>query len=158
MLGACGRAANGGTGKHGRTMKITGPGPIRPTAARANRVSRNAKSADFSSRVSGETASTTRVSTVAPLGAVDGLLVVQEVPDATDGRSHGIARGADLLDRLDEIRHALLCGAMARESLADLRRHVQARRPLVDDARLGAILDEIDLRASVELTKLGTPP
>ncbi len=70
----------------------------------------------------------------------------------------GIARGADLLDRLDEIRHALLCGAMARESLADLRRHVQARRPLVDDARLGAILDEIDLRASVELAKLGLTP
>ncbi len=138
-------------------MKIDGPGSIRPTQSRARRPSRATTDGAFSSQIAVEPHSA-RVGSVAPGNAVDGLLALQEVPDAADGRSKGLARGADLLDRLDEIRHALLRGAISRERLAELHRCVLAKKTVVDDARLGAILDEIDLRASVELAKLGITP
>ena len=138
-------------------MKIDGSGSIRPTQSRARRPSRAVTDGAFSSQIAVEPHSA-GVGSVAPGNAVDGLLALQEVPDAADGRSKGLARGADLLDRLDEIRHALLRGAISRERLAELHRHVQAKKTVVDDARLGAILDEIDLRASVELAKLGITP
>ena len=80
---------------------------------------------------------------------------MQEVPTATDERSRGIKRGHDLLDRLDDIRYGLLTGSIPRERLLALRDAVATRRLVASDPRLGAILDEIDLRASVELAKLG---
>jgi hypothetical protein len=43
---------------------------------------------------------------------------------------------------------------MPRERLADLARMAQAARAEVDDPHLAAVLDEIDLRAAVELAKL----
>jgi hypothetical protein len=95
-------------------MKITGPGPIRPTTTRPSRVSRGAKSAEFSSQVLRESEAANHAVPVTTVGALGGLLAAQEVPDATDDRSRGIARGADLLDRLDEIRHALLRAAPSR--------------------------------------------
>ena len=86
---------------------------------------------------------------------IDGILAVQEVCDATDGRSHGIKRGHGLLDRLDELSHGLLVGTIDRGRLLRVRRKIAAQRVTLDDPRLSAVLDEIDVRASVELAKLG---
>ena len=135
-------------------MKITAPRPPCPGPARSRRVVRGAKGAEFSVQVTGESASATRASPAAPLAPLEGLLALQEVPDAAHGRSRGIARGHDLLDRLDEVRHALLVGAIPRNRLVELRNRVHARKGDAGDPRLSAILDEIDLRAAVELAKL----
>ncbi len=83
---------------------------------------------------------------------------MQEVPDATGGRSRGIAHGTDLLDRLDEIRLALLGGTIPYDTLIALQRRVGARKRTATDARLAEILDEIDVRTAVELAKLGIMP
>lgn len=95
-----------------------------------------------------------RAGTTTPTGAMGGILSIQEVPDATDGRSRGIARGFDLLDRLDEIQIGLLTGAFPRRRLEELRAQIRAQREKLSDHRLSQVLDEIDLRASVELAKL----
>ena len=87
-------------------------------------------------------------------GAVNPLLNLQEVEDSTSGPSKAKARAEDLLDRLDEIRHALLAGGLPELQLNALSQVVQSRREEVDDPRLVEILDEIDLRAQVELAKL----
>jgi hypothetical protein len=63
-------------------------------------------------------------------------------------------RGEDLLDGLDEIRHGLLIGALPRERVVRLLAIVRSRREQLADPRLSAILDEIELRAEVELAKL----
>ncbi|MCH9020057.1 MAG: hypothetical protein IIA73_06805 [Proteobacteria bacterium] len=63
-----------------------------------------------------------------------------------------------MLDRLDEIRHALLFGAIPRHRLLALQREVREKRVAVADPRLNQLLDEIDLRAAVELAKLGIVP
>ena len=93
---------------------------------------------------------------VSQVDAVQSILAVQEVPDATDGRSRGHARryGDDLLERLDKIRHGLLIGAIPKEDLSELARTMRAERRTSDDRRLNEIIDEIELRAEVEIAKL----
>lgn len=135
-------------------MKITGTGRLGSVPARPGRVSRGAGSGGFASAISSEPEDAAPVRAHAPMGAVDGILAAQEVPDALKGRSRGLARGYNLLDRLDDIRLGLLMGSIPRAGLLDLRRQLRERRGELRDPRLAAILDEIDLRAAVELAKL----
>jgi hypothetical protein len=88
-----------------------------------------------------------------PLSALNGLLALQEVDDAGARSSRGKRRGIQILDMLEELRLGLLAGGIPRGKLLDLTRVVQAQRDRVDDPRLMQILDEIDLRAQVELAK-----
>jgi hypothetical protein len=59
-----------------------------------------------------------------------------------------------MLDRLEDIRHGLLMGAIPRDRLQELAAAVRRQREAIDDPRLVEILDEIELRARVELAKL----
>jgi hypothetical protein len=88
--------------------------------------------------------------------AVDSILTVQEVPDATEERSRRpvIQHGDELLDRLDQLRHDLLVGAVPKDKLAELAHRVRAGNKKSDDPKLKEIIDEIELRAEVEIAKL----
>ena len=88
--------------------------------------------------------------------SVDSLLTVQEVSDATEERSRWpvIQHGDDLLDRLDQLRHDLLVGAIPKDKLAELAHRVRAGNKKSDDPKLNEIVDEIELRAEVEIAKL----
>jgi hypothetical protein len=90
------------------------------------------------------------------VGTVESILSVQEVPDAPDERSRGLARqyGDDILDRLESLRRDVLLGAISKDQLADLAHALRARQGRTDDPRLKAIIDEIELRAKVEIAKL----
>jgi hypothetical protein len=56
---------------------------------------------------------------------------------------------------LDELRLAILDGRLRPVDLERLTRLVAEQRTAADDPRLAGILDEIELRAAVELAKLG---
>jgi hypothetical protein len=86
--------------------------------------------------------------------SVANLFMVQEVSDAMTGRRRAVKRGAALLDRLDDLRAALLFGAVPRAQLENLRQMARERLPQGDDPHLAEILAEIDLRVAVELAKL----
>ena len=90
------------------------------------------------------------------VGAVGSILAVQQVPDSLESESRGRARqyGDDLLDRLEELRRDLLLGVVAKDRLAGLAHTLRAQRVESEDARLNAIIDEIELRARVEIAKL----
>ena len=135
-------------------MKISSTRPLRTTPVRASRRASATKGADFSSQLMDEPAATGSVSSTATIGAVDGILAVQEVPSATDGRSRGIKRGYGILDHLDDLRLGLLTGTLPRKRLVDLGEEIREARDTVIDPRLSAILDDIELRAAVELAKL----
>lgn len=124
-------------------------------ARRGNRAGAS-KPGEFSKMLSSDDAQAgDSAGNVASLSAVGSLLALQETAANPDGDARGRQRGEDLLDRLDELRLALLEGRLsiaAIERLADL---VAARRAQVSDPRLAEILDEIELRAAVELAKLG---
>ena len=139
-------------------MKITGPGPLAPSSVRPGRRARGDTGARFAGEIAEETPPTGQVAAGAPLSTVEGLLSVQEVDDPTAGRTRAPAYGHDLLDRLDEIHHPPLFGAIPRHRLLALQREVRRKRVAVADPRLGELLDEIDLRAAVEPAKLGIIP
>lgn len=101
------------------------------------------------------TESAPTVSGVSPIASVDALLAVQEVGMPGERRQHPGARGERLLDHLDEIRMGLLRGGIARGTLVELARELDVARAQVSDPRLAEVLDEIDLRARVELAKFG---
>jgi hypothetical protein len=87
---------------------------------------------------------------------VDGLFVLQEVAEDLTGRRRAAARGSTLLDRLEDLRLALLSGKMPRAQLQQLRALAQEHGPVIDDPKLADILAEIELRVAVELAKLDT--
>jgi len=87
------------------------------------------------------------------LGAVDSLLALQGVPDSTEGRRKAVKRASQMLDLLEEIRIALLGGESPHGKLEGLLRVVQSGRDDVPEPHLSQILDEIELRARVELAK-----
>jgi hypothetical protein len=91
---------------------------------------------------------------VGPAQSVDALLTLQEVPDGTTGRRRAFKRGQSLLDHLDAIRVGLLTGSLSRERLAKLAQMLRQPRDEALDPAVAELLDEIELRAEVELAKL----
>lgn len=89
-----------------------------------------------------------------PIAAVDTILALQSIDDSTEGRSRGLAQGEQLLKLLDEVRDGLLIGGIPRAMLNRLASAVAKKRDSFTDPKLQDVLDEIDLRARVELAKL----
>ena len=137
--------------------KIEGPGSIR-SAQPIRRTTKTsaAGGAGFAKHLD-ETSESGATHGVSGTGAVGGVLGVQEVDDALAHASRGKMRAQDILDRLEDLRIGLLTGALSREKLMQLTRIVNARRGQITDPRLTEILDEIDLRAQVELAKYANP-
>ena len=140
-------------------MKISNVGPSKATTSTSRkRKTDPAGESDFADELR-ETDSAKPASGAvdsAPVGAVESILSVQEVPDATEERSRSLARdyGDKVLDRPEAIRRDILLGAIPKEKLAELAHTLRAQRSKNNDPRLNAILDEIELRAKVEIAKL----
>jgi hypothetical protein len=90
---------------------------------------------------------------------IGGILAAQSVDDrgSPQERRRRAQRGLELLDRLEEVRRGLLLGSIPKDRLADLVRLVRDRRERGTDPVIARLLDEIELRAAVELAKLGLP-
>ena len=76
------------------------------------------------------------------------------LPDSLDERRRGVEHGDDMLSLLDEIRDGLLAGTISRSLLNRLTIATAKHRDGFADPKLSTILDEIDVRARVELAKL----
>ncbi len=88
---------------------------------------------------------------------IDSLLALQSVEDPTLKRKKQVRRAAALLDTLEEIKADLLIGRVSEERLSQLMALIgQARER--GDAQLDVLLDDIELRARVELAKRGFYP
>jgi hypothetical protein len=133
-------------------MRIDGSPPLQGAATK--RDSRGVSSdRSFAESLGAETPSTPTAATAA-VTSVENLFVLQEVADVTSGRRRAVKRGTALLDRLDDLRLALLAGTLPRAQLETLRQMARERLPVDDDPLLAELLAEIDLRVAVELAKL----
>jgi hypothetical protein len=138
-------------------MKIDRLSTIGRSAARRNERIGPTKSGAFAKTlaIGAEAPPVSVVSGGAALAPVDALLVLQEVSEDPGGRNRGRRHGEALLDHLDDLRLGLLSGRMSLDALERLSAMVAPKRDQVDDPRLTQILDEIEIRAAVELAKLG---
>jgi hypothetical protein len=94
------------------------------------------------------------VAAAVPLASLDALIAVQGEGDATERRRRSVKRGRDLLDALDQLKAGILSGTIGGAQLQRLAGHL-GRREATGDPQLDELIGHIELRAQVELAKLG---
>ena len=133
-------------------MEIKGPGRIE-TAAIKRKAPASASAGGFTVAGQGESHAPI-VAGPGPIAALDSILMLQQLDDSTQGKSKGQAHGEQLLDLLDSVRDGLLAGGIPRATLNRLAAAVTRRHEAFADPKLQDVLDQIELRAHVELAKL----
>lgn len=135
-------------------MEVNGTGKVDRTTIRKVAKGTTSSGSTFSVSSASEEPHAQVVSGPGPIAALDSILALQGMDDSTDGRSKGLKHGEQLLDMLDQVRDGLLAGGIPRATLNRLANAVTRRHEAFADPRLQSVLDEIELRAHVELAKL----
>lgn len=91
----------------------------------------------------------------APVQGLNALLAAQEVDDSTEGRKRARRRADSLLDQLEDLRLAIMLGEVPLAQLENLAAQLSHRQESVNDPKLAQIINEIEIRAAVELAKRG---
>lgn len=89
------------------------------------------------------------------VGPLSALLAVQELDQVQTERKKAIGNARNILDQLDELKVALLSGQISPAVLTRLQQTIEDLTPPADDPHLKNLLDAVQLRARVELAKLG---
>ncbi|MFL2934567.1 MAG: flagellar assembly protein FliX [Thalassobaculaceae bacterium] len=115
--------------------------------------SRGVKSSNFDSLLISEqkidpVASTNRIS------SVDAVVGMQEITDDNKDERGAKNRANLILDKLEDIRMGLLLGEIPKSNLEELSKVLRVARENSVDSKLLEIIDDIELRAKIELAKL----
>jgi hypothetical protein len=136
-------------------MKVTGPSGIGSSSGA--RPTRGPGGDGFQITTPGASAGASQVtSTAATRGVVgvEALLALQDVGSPLERKRRAVRRAGRILDVLDDIKVGLLEGELTAGDLDRLGRAIRDEREQTDDPRLEAVLDDIELRAAVEMAKL----
>lgn len=138
-------------------MKIdkTG-GTSGPSKSKKKDKSSGAGDASFKDMIAGGATSASSTAQSQAIGSVDALLAVQAADNPTEreARKRMQQRAHTILDQLEDIRMKLLTGQLTVGAVIDIASVVSAHRQRIQDPELTALLDEIDLRAQVEIAKM----
>lgn len=142
-------------GKHEK-MKVEGPN--RTQGSSGVKKGDKAKAGDeaFGDFMASGPAQTRATATTQSIAMVDSLLAAQSVEDPTAkaSRKRMRERSMGVLDELEKIRLGMLSGTLTVGHMIDIADVVASHREKISDPRLTSIMDEIDLRAQVELAKM----
>lgn len=136
-------------------MRIEGPG--RPTNVGKKGGTKSGSQAKFSLGDAGQTQKAAGAGASAPIAAIDSILALQSVEDPLFAKRKAIKRGESILETLEAMKADLLAGQVSEGQLNRLMALVQQAR-VQSDPDLDALIDDIELRAKVELAKLGRFP
>ncbi len=89
-----------------------------------------------------------------PMAAVDAILALQAVEDPIFAKRKAFVRGETMLDILEDMKADLLTGQVNESQLNKLLAIVQQAKTK-SDPNLDALIEDIELRAKVELAKMG---
>ena len=92
----------------------------------------------------------------ASVSGINSIIAAQELSYDSENKARKQLTdwGHQILDSLDEIRHGLLIGSIPMDHLQNLAQALRARKLSISDPHLIKIINEIELRAEVELAKL----
>jgi hypothetical protein len=136
-------------------MKIEGPGKTQ-SASSSKKAERKTGTSNFGDFMAGETAPSAGARATQSIATVNSLLAVQGAEDPAEraARRRTYERGDNILKELDKIRLALLGGELRASHMLDIADLVAAHRERIQDPAMSILMDEIDLRAQVELAKM----
>jgi hypothetical protein len=89
-----------------------------------------------------------------PVTSMDALLTLQEMPDDEIKKLRAVQESKSTLEALETLRLALLSGSVPEHLLHTLTKVVAIQKQRVNDPRLMSVIEDIELRAAVELAKL----
>lgn len=137
-------------------MKVQGPGGVNKSSETKKKSKVSEDGGSFSDMVSGGAPEAAPTKATQSIAHVDALLAVQaaEDPTARAARQRMRGRALSVLDELDKLRMAMLGGDLTVGHIIDIADVVASHRERITDPALTGIMDEIDLRAQVELAKL----
>ena len=139
-------------------MIITGLGGAKAAdSTQKKKAKTNAGGTDFASLLEAEdTANVSENAPVSDLGGVSSLtsfLNLQQPVSEEDGNKPAKRKGETLLKQLDALRHTIVSGAVPSIVLEEITKTLERPLSLPADPKLQNILEEIELRAKVELAK-----
>jgi hypothetical protein len=136
-------------------MRIQGPAAA--LAPGSSPAGKRAASGTFSLEAESAARSATATSGTRSIGGIDALLALQGVEEPSERRRKAVKRGKSALDALDALKLGLLSGTFDTGALARLKAVTSTLTEPSGDPSLDAVLAEIELRAQVELAKIGMP-
>ena len=97
---------------------------------------------------------TERPSPSVKVATLDAIVPVDSATIEEQHKNLAKGRAVFILDRLEDIRQGLLLGAISQSGLQELARTIREARGETPDPKMSDILDDIELRAKIELAKL----
>ena len=137
-------------------MKIDGPGKSQQASQTQRKGKTSGTGGAFGEYLTEGAEQAEAPSATHSIAHIDTLLAVQETENPTEraARKRMQARADTLLDELERMRMALLTGTLTVGHVIDIADVVAQHREKIMDPRLTAVLDEIDMRAQIELAKM----
>ncbi len=135
-------------------MKVEGPSKTSGTTG-SKKTGKAGAAGSFEDFIASAPKGTAAAAPTNSIARVDALLSVQEAESGTErtSRRRMAKRGDDILKELDRLRLGILTGRMTLGQVIDVADVVASHREKILDPKLTAILDEIDLRAQIEIAK-----
>ena len=97
---------------------------------------------------------TERPSPSVKVATLDAIVPIDSAAIEEQHKNLAKGRAVFILDRLEDIRQGLLLGAISQSGLQELARTIREARGETLDPKMSDILDDIELRAKIELAKL----
>lgn len=137
-------------------MKIEGPSKTGKTSKTGKASNAGKSDGTFGAMVADAAKEASGASATQSIGKVDALLAVQATESATErtARKRMHERGENILRKLDQIRLGILTGRLNIGELIDIADVLASHREKISDPKMSAMLDEIDLRAQIEIAKM----
>lgn len=137
-------------------MKVEGPNKTRGTGASSKKGKVSSSDGSFSGMLDGGPKDVSGAGAAQSIAHLDALLAVQGAEDPTERakRKRMKDRASSILDSLERIRMRLLTGELTVGDVIHIADVVASHREQISDPALTALLDEIDLRAQVEIAKM----
>ncbi len=137
-------------------MKIDGPSKTGGAQKTGKAKKAGKTDSSFGDMVTEASQATSAASPAQTVSRVDALLAVQGVDSATEGaaRRRMHHRADAILEKLDDLKLSLLSDGLTVGQVINIADMVASHRERINDPEMTALLDEIDLRAQIELAKI----